>query len=118
MAKKKSSNTQTSNSDSLAAEQQDRVKSIIRILKKIFPKAECALYHKSAFQLLVATILSAQCTDERVNKSTPELFLKYPDPATLAASSQAEAGMNPVTEMSADMEDEDDDQDDDDDENL
>ncbi len=90
MAKKNSSNTQTSDSDSLVAAQQDRVKSIIRILKKIFPKAECALYHKSAFQLLVATILSAQCTDERVNKSTPELFLKYPDPATLAASSQAD----------------------------
>ena len=69
-------------------EQKERVRSIIRVLKKKFPEAECALRHESAFQLLVATILSAQCTDERVNQSTPELFLKYPDATALAASSQ------------------------------
>lgn len=88
MAKKNSANTQTSDSDSLLTEQKERVKSIIRVLKKIFPEAECALHHESAFQLLVATILSAQCTDERVNQSTPELFRTYPDAAALAASSQ------------------------------
>ncbi|MCA9062302.1 MAG: endonuclease III [Planctomycetaceae bacterium] len=54
----------------------------------MFPVAECALHHESAFQLLVATILSAQCTDERVNMATPELFQKYPDAATLAESRQ------------------------------
>ncbi|HRA86481.1 MAG TPA: endonuclease III [Planctomycetaceae bacterium] len=60
----------------------------MRILKQLFPQAECALHHDSAFQLLVATILSAQCTDERVNQSTPELFREYPDAASLAASDQ------------------------------
>jgi endonuclease-3 len=57
-------------------------------LKKLFPEAECALNHESAFQLLVATILSAQCTDERVNQATPELFRTYPDAAALAKASQ------------------------------
>ncbi len=47
---------------------------------------ECALKHKNAFQLLVATILSAQCTDKRVNMVTPALFKKYPTPARLAAA--------------------------------
>lgn len=51
---------------------------ILKRLKKEYPKAQCALIHKSAWELLVATILSAQCTDERVNKVTPELFAKYP----------------------------------------
>ena len=88
MAQKKSIHKLTSDPDALLLEQKERVKSIIRVLKKIFPEAECALRHESAFQLLVATILSAQCTDERVNQSTPELFLKYPDAAALAASSQ------------------------------
>ncbi len=62
--------------------------SVIRSLRKLYPVAECALNHDSAFQLLVATILSAQCTDERVNKSTPELFRRFPDAASLAAASQ------------------------------
>ena len=88
MAQKQSANKSASGTDSLLPEQKERVKSIIRVLKKIFPEAECALHHQSAFQLLVATILSAQCTDERVNQSTPELFLRYPDAAALAASSQ------------------------------
>jgi len=61
---------------------------VIRILKKTYPKAECALNHESPFQLLVATILSAQCTDERVNSVTPELFEKYPTPQELATATQ------------------------------
>lgn len=65
-----------------------RARAIIRQLRKLFPVAECALHHESAFQLLVATILSAQCTDERVNMATPELFRLYPDPAALKASTQ------------------------------
>lgn len=79
---------QTTDPESLLVEKKERAKSVIKVLKKIFPEAECALHHTSAFQLLVATILSAQCTDERVNQSTPELFRKYPDAAALAASSQ------------------------------
>ena len=67
-----------------------RAKSVVKSLKKLFPTAECALNHESAFQLLVATILSAQCTDERVNMATPELFRKYPDAKALKDSKQAD----------------------------
>jgi len=61
-----------------------RLKKIFDALDQLFPKAECALKHRNAFQLLVATILSAQCTDERVNKVTPGLFSKYPSPNDFA----------------------------------
>ena len=57
-----------------------RLQKIFTALDALYPHAETALHHKNAFQLLVATILSAQCTDERVNKVTPELFRKYPTP--------------------------------------
>ncbi len=63
---------------------EERAQSIIKILKKEFPEAKCALDHATPFQLLVATILSAQCTDERVNKVTPELFKRYPDAKALS----------------------------------
>lgn len=63
---------------------------IVRALAKAYPDALCALHHQSAFQLLVATILSAQCTDERVNLVTPALFQKYPTPARLAEASQTD----------------------------
>ncbi|GIL16765.1 MAG: endonuclease III [Oligoflexia bacterium] len=53
---------------------------VLNLLKKHYPNAHCALVHSNPFELLVATILSAQCTDERVNKITPPLFLKYPTP--------------------------------------
>lgn len=62
-----------------------RLAKIFATLDQLFPKAECALHHANAFQLLVATILSAQCTDERVNKVTPGLFAKYPAPQDFAA---------------------------------
>jgi endonuclease-3 len=52
---------------------------ILAALKQAYPQAECALRHRSALELLVATILSAQCTDERVNQVTPDLFRRYPD---------------------------------------
>lgn len=57
---------------------------ITRQLAKDYPGAECALTHESALQLLIATILSAQCTDRRVNQVTPGLFARYPDAAALA----------------------------------
>lgn len=62
-----------------------RLAQIFAALDQLFPKAECALHHANAFQLLVATILSAQCTDERVNMVTPGLFAKYPTPQDFAA---------------------------------
>ncbi|MCC6131497.1 MAG: endonuclease III [Acidobacteria bacterium] len=58
----------------------------LEILAREFPEAECALTHKDAYQLLVATILSAQCTDARVNMVTPRLFQEYPDARSLAAA--------------------------------
>jgi endonuclease-3 len=61
---------------------------IFSALDQLYPHAETALHYKNAFQLLVATILSAQCTDERVNKVTPELFRKYPTPQDFAVLSQ------------------------------
>jgi endonuclease-3 len=62
-----------------------RVREILQRLEKAYPKAKCALLHENPFQLLVATILSAQCTDQRVNMVTPELFRKYPTPQDFAA---------------------------------
>ncbi|HXE32244.1 MAG TPA: endonuclease III [Terriglobales bacterium] len=62
-----------------------RVKGILDGLAKAYPDAQCALHHKNAWQLLVATILSAQCTDVRVNLVTPGLFQKYPNAAAFAA---------------------------------
>ena len=56
----------------------------LKTLKKKYPDAHCALEHSNAFELLIATILSAQCTDERVNKVTPHLFKRWPLPEDLA----------------------------------
>jgi endonuclease-3 len=67
-----------------------RLQKIFAALDARFPHAECALHHKNAFQLLVATILSAQCTDERVNKVTPDLFRKYPAPQDYVGLPQEE----------------------------
>jgi endonuclease-3 len=71
-------------------QRKSRAKSILRILKEEFPGATTALLHQNPFQLLIATILSAQCTDERVNQVTPGLFQKYPDARTLASANQQE----------------------------
>src|SRR3989442_8965588 len=57
-----------------------RVRKIIRLLKGAYPGAKCSLNHSNPFELLVATILSAQCTDERVNIVTADLFRKYRKP--------------------------------------
>ena len=63
---------------------------VLDTLEATHPEARCALDYKNAFELTVATILSAQCTDERVNKVTPALFARYPDAASLAAAVPAE----------------------------
>lgn len=67
-----------------------RTAAMIRRLKKAYPDAHCALIHSSPFELLIATILSAQCTDERVNIVTAELFRKYRGPQDLLNVSQSE----------------------------
>ena len=73
-----------------AAERQARVKKILSILDKMYPGVTCALNHSSAWELLVATILSAQCTDKRVNMVTPGLFRKYPTIQDFASAQQEE----------------------------
>lgn len=67
-----------------------RVRAILEKLDEAYPAATCALTHQNPFQLLIATILSAQCTDERVNQLTPKLFAKYPTAADFAYASPAE----------------------------
>ena len=67
-----------------------RAAAVVAGLAELYPDARCALNHSNAYELLVATILSAQATDERVNMVTPALFAKYPTPADLAAADPAE----------------------------
>lgn len=64
-----------------------RIRELLRRLEKAYPNAECALHHRNPWELLVATILSAQCTDVRVNMVTPELFRKFPHPQAFAQAS-------------------------------
>src|SRR3982750_1650408 len=68
-----------------AAERKQRLDEILKKLDILYPEATCALYHRTPWELLVATILSAQCTDKRVNEVTPGLFEKYPTPQDFAA---------------------------------
>ncbi len=67
-----------------------RAASAVELLRELYPDAKCALNHSNAYELLAATILSAQSTDIRVNMVTPTLFAKYPAPADLASSDPAE----------------------------
>jgi endonuclease III len=62
----------------------ERIAAILKALDEAYPNAVCALDHKTPWELLVATILSAQCTDVRVNMVTPELFRRFPTPAAMA----------------------------------
>jgi endonuclease III len=73
-----------------AAGREQRTRKIVALLKGLYPEARCALDHRDAFELLVATVLSAQCTDVRVNMVTPVLFKKYPTPEALAKAPQEE----------------------------
>jgi len=72
------------------AELRRRVREVVKRLRKAYPDAVCALNHESPLQLLVATILSAQCTDARVNMVTPNLFARYPSVSDLAAASRSD----------------------------
>ena len=68
----------------------NRARKIIRLLKRTYPDAKCSLNHSNAFELLIATILSAQCTDERVNIVTADLFRKYREPEDYLKVSEKE----------------------------
>src|SRR5688572_16927270 len=67
-----------------------KIQNLIALLRQAHPDARCALDHQNPLQLLVATILSAQCTDVLVNKVTPALFARYPTAAALAAADRTE----------------------------
>lgn len=69
---------------------QERTRRISRALARLYPDAHCALHYSNPLQLLIATILSAQCTDKLVNKVTPALFARYPDAAAFAGADQSE----------------------------
>src|SRR5215468_1618661 len=71
-------------------DKKQRTREIIRRLKKAYPNATCALNHSNAFELLIATILSAQSTDRQVNIVTADLFRKYRGPEDFLKVSQAE----------------------------
>jgi endonuclease-3 len=73
-----------------AEQRRQRADHIFARLRDQYPDAACALHHRNAYQLLVATILSAQCTDARVNLVTPELFRRYPRPGDLARARAAD----------------------------
>jgi endonuclease III len=71
-------------------DRKNQARRIRRALEQAYPAASCALVHSGPYQLLVATILSAQCTDVRVNMVTPELFRRFPDAASLALAEPVE----------------------------
>ena len=71
-------------------ERQARAKEILKRLRRLYPDADCALHHGGALELLVSTILSAQCTDDRVNMVTPALFQRYRTAADYAEAKPAE----------------------------
>src|SRR2546421_4674637 len=80
-------------SDGFMSKQTSEKRRAARLLARLaalYPDAECALRHESPLQLLVATILSAQCTDVRVNMVTPALFQRFPDAAALADADREE----------------------------
>lgn len=85
--KKSASTSQTSAPDRAT---RNRARRMYRKLESQYPDARCALDYENPYQLLVATILSAQCTDAQVNRITPALFERYPTPAELAAAEPAE----------------------------
>lgn len=74
----------------MISSQQERALALLARLKQLYPDATCTLTYETPVQLLVATILSAQCTDERVNQVTPKLFARFPDAETMANAPREE----------------------------
>jgi endonuclease III len=68
----------------------ERAARLLEALAEAYPESRCSLVHENAFQLLVATVLSAQCTDAAVNRATPALFARFPTPAAMAEATQEE----------------------------
>jgi endonuclease-3 len=72
------------------ANKPERAAAVVEGLAREYPEAQCELDYENPWQLLVATVLSAQCTDQRVNQVTPDLFARWPTPAAMAGASRAE----------------------------
>ncbi len=89
-AKAKTSRRRASTRAESPVERTTRAGRLIRDLRRLYPDSDCALHHSNALELVVATILSAQCTDERVNQVTPSLFKRYPTAADYATADVAE----------------------------
>lgn len=87
---KKASKTKTQVRAARGPLARERVEAILKGLDEAYPDAVCALHHRTPWELLVATILSAQCTDARVNMVTPELFRRFPTPAAMAKAKISE----------------------------
>ncbi len=87
---KKQSKTKSARPPEQTGAHPQRVRAILKKLDKAYPAAECELSHENPFQLLVSTILSAQCTDVRVNQVTQTLFKKYPSPKAFAYANPRE----------------------------
>jgi endonuclease-3 len=90
MAQKKAKPKRAARNGKARGTDPKRVRAILEKLDEAYPAATCALQHSNAFQLLVATILSAQCTDERVNQVTRTLFRKYTSPEAFACANPRE----------------------------
>ncbi|HJY87223.1 MAG TPA: endonuclease III [Candidatus Acidoferrales bacterium] len=90
MAQKKAKPKRATRDGKLRSTDPKRVRAILEKLDEAYPAATCALQHSNPFQLLIATILSAQCTDERVNQVTRTLFQKYPSPEAFAYANPRE----------------------------
>jgi endonuclease-3 len=84
MTTNKTATHKPSSAKRITAKESGRIAAILSALDEAYPRAECALTHHSPWELLVATILSAQCTDVRVNMVTPELFRRFPTPQKMA----------------------------------
>lgn len=92
-ASKKNSTKKLAKASSRAVKKtakQEHFDFVLKLLKRYYPDAHCALDHRNPFELLIATILSAQCTDERVNQITPALFKKFPGPVQMSKASLEE----------------------------
>jgi endonuclease III len=90
MAQKKAKPKRAARNGKARGTDPKRVRAILEKLDEAYPAATCALRHSNAFQLLVATILSAQCTDKRVNQVTRTLFQEYPSPEAFACANPQE----------------------------
>ncbi len=90
MTKKSTDQTSSPARKESAAAKKRRAMRVLDTLNQTYPNAVCALHHRNTFELVVATILSAQCTDQRVNMVTPALFERFPIPADLAAGDLTE----------------------------